>query len=118
MKPRRRLTGKVDGLEAAHVVGSQFKDGGDTGGRQDFLQEVAGPQTPHQAGELALGRRCAHIPIDCAHHRGVGGAGAPWCTVNVVKLGQRGGWGGLVSVTQHYCSRGEANTTINQAHFR
>ncbi len=91
MKPRGPLTGQVDSLEAAHVVRSQFIDGCDTGGRQDLLQEVAGPQTPHQAGELALGRRRPHIPVHGAHHRRVGGAGATWCTVDVVKLEERGG---------------------------
>jgi len=85
------LTGQVDGLEAAHIDGPQLKDGGDAGGGQHLLQEVAGPQTPHQAGELALGRRRAHIAVDGAQHGGVGGAGAARRTVDVVEL--RGGGG-------------------------
>lgn len=88
-KPEGPLTGQVDGLEAAHIDGSQFIDGGNAGGRQDFLQEVARPQTPHQAGELALGRRRPHVPVHGAHHRRVGGARAAWCTVDVVELEER-----------------------------
>lgn len=91
MKPRGPLTGQVDGLEAAYVVGSQFIDGSDAGGRQDLLQEVAGSQTPHQAGELALGWRRPHISVHSAQHRRVGGAGAAWRTVDVVKLEEREG---------------------------
>lgn len=37
MKSVGPLTGNVDGLEAAHIVGSQFKDGGNTSGRQNLL---------------------------------------------------------------------------------
>lgn len=80
------LTWQIYCLEAADVGGAQLIDGGDTGGGQDLLQEVAGPQTPHQAGELALGGWGPHIPVDGAQHRGVGGAGAPWGTVDVVEL--------------------------------
>lgn len=79
-------TGQVDGLKAAHVVGSQVKDGRHAGGRQDLLQEVAGAQTPHQAGELALGGRRPDVPVHGAHHGGVGGAGAPRSAVDVVEL--------------------------------
>lgn len=77
-------------MEAADVGGAQLIDGGDAGGGQDLLQEVAGPQTPHQTGELTLGGWSPHVAVDGAHHRGVGGAGAPWCTVDVVEL-QGGG---------------------------
>lgn len=73
-------------MEAANVGGAKLIDGGDAGGGQDFLQEVAGTQAPHQTGELALGGWGPHIPVHGAHHRGVSGAGAPGCTVDVVEL--------------------------------
>lgn len=76
-------------MEAAYIGGAQLVDGGHAGGGQDLLQEVAGPQAPHQTGELALGGRSPHIPVHGAQHRGVGGARAPRCTVDVVEL-----WGG------------------------
>lgn len=44
------LTGQVDGLEAAHVVGAEFVDGSYAGGGQHLLQEVGGAQPPHQGG--------------------------------------------------------------------
>lgn len=91
MKSGGPLTGQVDSLKAAHVVGPQFIDGSHAAGRQDLLQKVAGPQTPHQAGELALGRRRPHVPVDRAHYRRVGGAGAAWSAVDVVKLEERAG---------------------------
>lgn len=78
-------------MEAAYIGGAQLIDGGNAGGGQDLLQEVAGPQAPHQTGELALGGRSPHIPVHGAQHRGVGGARAPRCTVDVVELW---GWGG------------------------
>lgn len=80
------LTGQVDGLEAAYIVGSQFKNGSDTSGRQNLLQEMAGTKTPHQTGELALCRRRPHVPVNGAHHRRVGGARAARSTVDVVEL--------------------------------
>lgn len=89
MRSGDQLTGQVYGLEASHIVGSQFIDGSNAGGRQNFLQEVAGPQTPHQAGELALSRWRPHIPVHRAQHRRVGRSGAARCTVDVVKLEER-----------------------------
>lgn len=50
---------------------------------------MAGTETPHQAGELPLGRRRPDVPVDGAQHRRVGGAGAAWSAVDVVKLKRR-----------------------------
>lgn len=50
---------------------------------------MAGTQTPHQAGELPLGRWRPDVPVNGAHHRRVGGAGATWGAVDVVKLEKR-----------------------------
>lgn len=51
------------------------------------------PKTPHQAGELALGRGCPYVPINSTDDRRVGGAGAAWSAVDVVKLEKRKGEG-------------------------
>lgn len=50
---------------------------------------MAGPQTPHQAGDLTLSWWRANISIHRADHWGVGGAGASRGTVDVVKLDER-----------------------------
>lgn len=79
-------TWNINCLEAPDVIWSQLVNCADPWGRQHFLQEVCGAQTPHQGGELALCGRRADVGVHGADHGRIGRARATGAAVDVVKL--------------------------------